>query len=123
MLYVVLGSEVEHARWTPRITPAAVASHIVILREHVVDMAELPPDQLARFWADAQRAVSDQVSEKCPECPERSDSDEYSSVSCVQGARAHEAENPQKLRLLSGSMPTIRARSKDSVRAHTTLLR
>lgn len=29
---------------------------LVILREHVVDMAELPPDQLSRFWTDVQRA-------------------------------------------------------------------
>lgn len=30
---------------------------LVILREHVVDMAELSPDQLSRFWADSQRAA------------------------------------------------------------------
>jgi len=30
---------------------------LVILREHVVDMSELPPEQLARFWADVQRAA------------------------------------------------------------------
>jgi diadenosine tetraphosphate (Ap4A) HIT family hydrolase len=30
---------------------------LVILREHVVDMSELPPDQLAGFWADVQRAA------------------------------------------------------------------
>lgn len=30
---------------------------LVILREHVVDMAELPPDQLSKFWADVQRAA------------------------------------------------------------------
>lgn len=30
---------------------------LVILREHVVDLAELPPDQLSRFWTDAQRAA------------------------------------------------------------------
>lgn len=30
---------------------------LVILREHVIDMSELPPDQLARFWVDVQRAA------------------------------------------------------------------
>ncbi|MFB7252371.1 HIT family protein [Microbacterium sp. NPDC056234] len=30
---------------------------LVILREHVVDMAELPLDQLASFWRDVQRAA------------------------------------------------------------------
>ncbi|WP_369821875.1 HIT family protein [Plantibacter elymi (nom. nud.)] len=30
---------------------------LVILREHVVDMVELPPDQLSKFWKDAQRAA------------------------------------------------------------------
>jgi diadenosine tetraphosphate (Ap4A) HIT family hydrolase len=30
---------------------------LVILREHVTDMADLPPDQLARFWSDVQQAA------------------------------------------------------------------
>ena len=30
---------------------------LVILREHIVDLAELVPDQLSHFWADVQRAA------------------------------------------------------------------
>ncbi len=30
---------------------------LVILREHIVDMAELPVTQLAQFWVDVQRAA------------------------------------------------------------------
>lgn len=30
---------------------------LVILREHVIDMAELPLDRLSAFWADVQRAA------------------------------------------------------------------
>lgn len=62
------------------------------------------------------------MSEKCPERPDKTDSDVFPGVSSVWRGGVHEAKNPQKHGLLSGYKDASGARPPNSPTERITLL-